>query len=177
LPGRPEKIQGSLAHEIDVQAVADRIVLKNHSPADVVMNRAMEVVHFRGRTAPYLEAAPVKPSMNVLKLARNGLALELRTLIGAVLKKDAPAQREGVSFNGDGHSRTLNLSVTPLGEKGSICCFVNTHRTMRPVWPGSAGSRRVSRRFARSPRESGCRGLSNGLHYQRKTRKGFAQLA
>jgi two-component system, chemotaxis family, CheB/CheR fusion protein len=119
LPGRPEKIQGSPAHEIDVQAEADRIVLKNHSPAGVVVNRAMEVVHFRGRTAPYLEPAPGKPSMNVLKLARNGLALELRTLIAAVLKKDAPAQREGVSFNGDGHSRTLNLSVTPLGEKGS----------------------------------------------------------
>lgn len=45
LPGRPEKIQGSPAHEIDVQAEVDRIVLKNHSPAGVVVNRAMEVVH------------------------------------------------------------------------------------------------------------------------------------
>ncbi len=102
-PRRGEKLQGSLEHEIDVQAEADRIVLKNHSPAGVVVNRAMEVVHFRGRTAPYLEPAPGKPSLNVLKLARNGLAIELRTLIGAAIKKDAPIQREGVSFNGNGH--------------------------------------------------------------------------
>ena len=117
-PRRGEKLQGSLEHEIDVQAEADRIVLKNHSPAGVVVNRAMEVVHFRGRTAPYLEPAPGKPSLNVLKLARNGLAIELRTLIGTAIKKDAPIQREGVSFNGNGHPRSLNLSVAPLGDKG-----------------------------------------------------------
>ena len=117
-PRRVEKLQSSLEHEIDIQAEADRIVLKNHSPAGVVVNRAMEVVHFRGRTAPYLEPAPGKPSLNVLKLARNGLAIELRTLIGAAIKKDAPVQREGVSFNGNGHPQILNLSVTPLGDKG-----------------------------------------------------------
>jgi two-component system CheB/CheR fusion protein len=54
-----------------------------------------------------------------LKLARNGLAIELQTLIGAAIKKDAPIQREGVSFNSNGHSRILNLSVTPLGDKGT----------------------------------------------------------
>ena len=117
-PRRGEKLQGSLEHEIDIQAEADRIVLKNHSPAGVVVNRAMEVVHFRGRTAPYLEPAPGKPSLNVLKLARNGLAIELRTLIGAAIKKDALILREGVSFNSNGHRRILNLSVTPLGDKG-----------------------------------------------------------
>jgi two-component system, chemotaxis family, CheB/CheR fusion protein len=118
-PNRPEKIRSSPKEEVDVQTEADRIVLKNHSPSGVVVNRAMEVVHFRGRTAPYLEPAPGKPSLNVLKLARNGLAIELRTLIAAAVKKDAPVQREGVSFSENGHPRILNLSVTPLGEEGS----------------------------------------------------------
>jgi len=117
--GRAEKIQSPQKDEIDVRAEADRIVLNNHSPAGVVVNRAMEVVDFRGRTAPYLEPAPGKPSLNILKLARNGLAIELRTLIGAAVKKNAPVQREGVFFNGNGHPRILNLSVTPLGDEGS----------------------------------------------------------
>jgi two-component system CheB/CheR fusion protein len=105
--------------EMDVQAEADRLVLKNHSPAGVVIDSNMEVAHFRGRTAPYLEAAPGKASLNVLKLARNGLAIELRTLISAAMKKYAPVKREGISFNGNGHSRILNLSVSPLGDKAS----------------------------------------------------------
>ncbi|HTV53947.1 MAG TPA: chemotaxis protein CheB, partial [Terriglobia bacterium] len=116
LSGHAERPRSPQEHEIDVQVEADRVVLKNHSPAGVVVNRAMEVIHFRGRTAPYLEQAPGKPSLNVLKLARNGLAVELRTLINAAIKKDAPIRREGVSFNGNGYARTLNLSVTPLGE-------------------------------------------------------------
>ena len=117
-PRTTEILQSSREHEIDIQAETDRIVLKDHSPAGVVVNRAMEVVHFRGRTAPYLEPAPGKPSLNVVKLARNGLAVELRTLIGAAIKRDTPVLRDGVSSNGDGHPRILNLSVTPLGDKG-----------------------------------------------------------
>ena len=114
---RAEKVIASREQEIDVQVEADRVE-RELSTAGVVMNGAMEVVHFRGRTSPYLEPAPGKPSLNVLKLARNGLAIELRTLIGAAIKKDAPIQRDGVAFDGDGHPRILNLSVTPLGDKG-----------------------------------------------------------
>jgi two-component system CheB/CheR fusion protein len=79
----------------------------------------MEVVQFRGRTTPYLEQAPGKPSLNVLKLARNGLGMELRTLIGAAKKKRASVRKDGVSFDGNGHRRVPNLSVSPLGEKGA----------------------------------------------------------
>ena len=101
-----------------MQAEADRVVLKHHSPVGVVINSAMEVVQFRGRTTPYLEPAPGKPSLNLLKLAQNGLALELRTLIAAARKKDIPVRKEGVPFDGNGQNRILDLSVTPLGEKG-----------------------------------------------------------
>jgi two-component system, chemotaxis family, CheB/CheR fusion protein len=39
------------------------------------VNKAMEVVQIRGRTTPYLEQSSGKPTLNVLKLARNGLAV------------------------------------------------------------------------------------------------------
>ncbi len=103
--------------EGDVQIEADRLVLKNYSPVGVVVNGALEVVQFRGRTSPYLEPAPGKPSLNVLKLARNELAVELRNLISAARKKNEPVKKEGISFGGNGHKRILNLSVSPLGKK------------------------------------------------------------
>jgi two-component system CheB/CheR fusion protein len=104
--------------ELEVHAEADRVVLKHYAPVGVVINSAMDVVQFRGRTTPYLEPAPGKPSLNLMKLARNGLALELRTLIGTARKKDIPVRKEGVPFDGNGQKRFLDLSVTPLGEKG-----------------------------------------------------------
>lgn len=94
-------------------------MLKNYAPAGVVVNASMEVVQFRGRTTPYLEQAPGKPSLNVLKLARNGLALELRSLIATAAKKGGLARKDGVAFESDGRKRILNLSVSPLAENSS----------------------------------------------------------
>ncbi len=129
----------SPGREIDVQAEADRLVLKSHAPVGVVINSAMEVVQFRGRTTPYLEPAPGKPSLNVLKLARNGLAIELRTLIGAAMKKNASVKKERVSFEGNGHKRILNISVSPLGEKssGDKRFFLILFADVTPQWTPS----------------------------------------
>ncbi|MFC5862814.1 chemotaxis protein CheB [Acidicapsa dinghuensis] len=118
--GQALKSQFNDKDELDVQAEADRLVLREHAPAGVVINRDMEVVQFRGQTTPYLAPPPGKPSMNVLKLARNGLAIELRALITAAAKKDAAVRKDSVAFDENGHKRTLNLSVTPLGEKGAV---------------------------------------------------------
>jgi two-component system CheB/CheR fusion protein len=103
----------------DVEAEADRVVLREHAPVGVVINREMEVVQFRGHTAPYLAPPPGRASLNVLKLARNGLAIELRAVITAATKKGEAARKDGIAFDENGHKRMLNLSVTPLGDKRS----------------------------------------------------------
>ena len=118
-PSGALKPQSSAKEDLDVQAEADRMVLKHHAPVGVVINSALEVVQFRGQTTPYLAPAPGKPSLNVLKLARNGLAVELRTLIDSARKKGVPVRQEGVPFDSNGHKRILKLSVMPLGEKGA----------------------------------------------------------
>jgi two-component system, chemotaxis family, CheB/CheR fusion protein len=100
-----------------VQVEADRVVLKHHAPVGVVVDEALDVIQFRGRTTPYLEPSPGKASFNVLKLARNGLGIELRTLIRSAKEKNAPVKQDGVVFDLDGHRRILILSVSPLGEK------------------------------------------------------------
>jgi two-component system CheB/CheR fusion protein len=113
------KSQPSDKDELDVQAEADRVVLREHAPVGVVINREMEVIQFRGHTTPYLAPPPGRPSLNVLKLARNGLAIELRALITAAMKKGGTARKDGIPFDENGHKRMLNLSVTPLGDKRS----------------------------------------------------------
>ncbi len=162
-PGKTLNSQDSARVELDIQSEADRAVLKDHAPVGVVINNAMEVVQFRGRTTPYLEPAPGKPSLNVLKLARNGLAVELRTLIGTAKKKGTPVRKDGVTFDGDGHKRVLNLSVLPLGEKEpeDKRFFVVLFDDVTPQWiPGrdaarsrikeSAGDKEELRRLKRA---------------------------
>lgn len=116
IPAKALQSESSDKSDLDIQVEADRVVLREHAPVGVVIDRDMEVVQFRGQTTPYLAPAPGKPSLNVLKLARNGLAIELRALIAAAAKNGETARKDGVAFNENGDKRMVNLLVTPLGD-------------------------------------------------------------
>ena len=90
----------------DFQKTADDILLSKYTPAGVVVNEELDIVHFRGRTGDYLEQFPGKPSHNLLKMARNGLAFELRNILHkakkggtTVVKENIPVEINGVLKN------------------------------------------------------------------------------
>ncbi len=66
------------------QKTADNFILDNYAPSGVVVNEAMEIVHFRGNTGKYLEQSSGKPTHNLLKLAKMGLSFELRNILHKV---------------------------------------------------------------------------------------------
>src|SRR6266849_1421824 len=147
--------KGSSEPEVDLQVEADRVVLKNYAPVGVVVNDAMEVIQFRGRTTPYLEPAPGKASLNVLNLARNELGVELRTLISSARKSGAPVKKDGVLFSGNAHKRILNISVSPLGKKGSSTNERHFLILFEDVTAyGMAGSEQVSERRTKKGAEN-----------------------
>jgi two-component system CheB/CheR fusion protein len=96
-----------------LQQEADRIVLKNHAPAGLVINGEMEILQFRGRTSAYVEPAPGRASLNLLKMARRGLTEELRKVINKALKKGS-ARVMDVPFQHNGRSKSVNIFVERL---------------------------------------------------------------
>lgn len=96
-----------------LQQEADRIVLKNHAPAGLVINGEMEILQFRGRTSAYVEPAPGRASLNLLKMARGGLAEELRKVINKALKKGS-ARIMDVPFRHNGRGKSVNIFVERL---------------------------------------------------------------
>src|SRR5262249_19403835 len=108
---QPERVVPKAAHTL--QQEADRIVLEHHAPAGLVINREMEIVHFRGRTSPYVEPAPGRATLDLLKMARGGLPEVLRSVINQAAKKGS-AQRKNVSFEHNGRGRSINIFVEQL---------------------------------------------------------------
>ena len=159
------RLQGAVEAAVDVHAEADLLVLKHYAPVGVVINSAMEVIQFRGRTTPYLEPAPGKASLNLIKLARNGLAIELRTLIIAAGKKGTPVKKAGVPFEDDGHRRVLDLSVSPLGEKTSAenRAFLVLFDDVTPQWISGPGTARQGKTKADAETNNGSRRLKQEL--------------
>ncbi len=71
----------------DLQRETDRL-LARFAPVSVVINAEMEILHFRGDTTPYLRPAPGRATLNLFKMARAGLDLELRTALSKAKKSE-----------------------------------------------------------------------------------------
>jgi two-component system CheB/CheR fusion protein len=98
----------------DIRKQADAVVLSQFAPAGVVVNSSMEILQFRGRTGPFLENNPGEASLNLLKMARQGLAVELRPLIAKATKQKRHAEKAGIQVRHDGRILTVNVKAIPL---------------------------------------------------------------
>jgi two-component system, chemotaxis family, CheB/CheR fusion protein len=104
---------------VDIQREADRILLGRFAPATVLVNEDMEILQFRGHTGLFLEPAPGLASFNLLKMAREGLFMELRTAIQKARKQGVSIRREGIFLKSNGGSREISLEVMPIKSSGT----------------------------------------------------------
>ncbi len=96
----------------DFQKDADDILLSQYTPASVIVNDQLDIVQFRGSTGDFLEPSPGRASLNVLKMARDGLSFELRNALQKSKKTNKPFSKEGIQLN-NGKS-LVTIEVIPL---------------------------------------------------------------
>ncbi|MBI2821207.1 MAG: PAS domain-containing protein [Acidobacteria bacterium] len=108
----PQRVSGW--GESELQKEIDRVVLNRYGPPGVLINQNMEILKFRGDTSPYLVAAPGTPSLQVLKMARPGLAPPLRSAIEHAKKLGAIVYRKGLRLQHGAQSRSFDLEVIPI---------------------------------------------------------------
>jgi len=105
--------------DMDLGKEADQIVLSRFSPPGVLINSSFDILQFRGRTGPFLEQPPGHATLNLLKMAREGLALDLRAAIHQAKKLGAPIRKTGVRVPGNSSAPEVTLEVTPLIDKSA----------------------------------------------------------
>src|SRR6266567_1699490 len=98
---------------------ADLLILNQYAPSAVLVNENFEILHFRGHTGPYLEPSPGVASLNLLKMAREGLLMSLRSSLEIARKKNVVARKESVRVEANGTPRFVNLHVAPVKVPGS----------------------------------------------------------
>ena len=99
----------------DPQRDAERTLLARYVPAGVLVNSELEVLQFRGETGLYLTPAPGKASLNVLKMAREGLLVSLRALLQRARKEEAVQSERNVRVRTNGGVSDVALTVLPVG--------------------------------------------------------------
>jgi two-component system CheB/CheR fusion protein len=80
----------------EAQKEFDKRLLTQFAPATVFVNGDMEVIHIRGNVNRYLTLATGRASLSLLKMAREGLAVELRNAIGRAKREKSPVSRKNL---------------------------------------------------------------------------------
>ena len=99
---------------LELQKELDRVLLANYAPAAVLVSNDFELLQSRGDTSPYLKVPDGKPSLNLLKMAREGLGFELRNAAAAVKQQKSPYKKDGIQIKSGGRTRNIRIEVTPL---------------------------------------------------------------
>lgn len=120
----PVTAEDSAGNYLEVQKEFDRRLLSQYVPATVFVNEQMEIIHTRGNVERYIKLAPGRASLNLLKMAREGLAVELRNALNRAKKDNAVVGKRSLQIKngndtGAGSSqeegaRVVNFDVIPL---------------------------------------------------------------
>ncbi len=143
-PQRPEADPNPL----EFQKEFDRRLLAHYVPPAVFVNEDLEIVHTRGKFDRYFKMPPGRPSLNILKMALDDLALPLQNAIVAAKKENRPVRRKGVFVSatngkkGAASDEVVSFEVTPLQSGLNEACLMIVFLEEAPLWShGKSGSR------------------------------------
>ena len=139
----------------EAQKEFDRRLLTQYAPATVFVNEEMEIIHTRGNVDRYLKLAAGRASLSLMKMAREGLLIELRNAISRAKKENAVVGKRNLHIkNGDGNgtgegvpastaNRLVNFDVIPvtLGNSKELY-FMIVFQEAPPERPREASTRR-----------------------------------
>jgi two-component system CheB/CheR fusion protein len=112
----------------EAQKEFDRQLLTHHSPAVAFVNDDLEIVHTRGNVSRYLKLSPGRPSLSIVKMAREGLLYDLQNAIIRARKENKPVRKQKVQIKGGN------------GNGGSDSAHESTHRVSFDVVPMRIGN-------------------------------------
>ena len=99
-----------------LQQIADRKVLERYGPPGVLVNENLDVLQFRGRVGMFLEPMPGTASLNLMKLVRPDLLIELRSAVEKAQGDSGQAEARNVTLRSGEAVRSLHIEVIPIHE-------------------------------------------------------------
>ena len=93
---------------------ADRLILARYAPPGVVVNRALQIVQFRGNPGACLAPASSVPGHELLKMLREELLGPVKAALARADQEEGPVREEGVRMKSNGDFRELAVEVMAL---------------------------------------------------------------
>ncbi len=117
--GKPRALDAP-GHEKVLQSEVSRAILDRYAPPGVVIDSELQIVQFRGQTGAFLEPAPGEASLNILKMAREGLLHGLRSGLQAARTQRTAVRKTGLYVKAGRAWTPVTLDIVPLTTAGRL---------------------------------------------------------
>ncbi len=117
-PGKPAPAV-TVERPAALGALAEKKLLRDYSPAAVVVNRELEVVHFPSETGDFLEPPLGAATLNLIKMAREELRPALRSVSYQAFQEKRKIAASGITLSHGGRQRRLQITADPLSDHQS----------------------------------------------------------
>jgi two-component system CheB/CheR fusion protein len=104
----------------EAQKEFDRRLISEFSPAAAFVNEDLEIVHTRGNISRYLKLTPGRASLNILRMVREGLLIDLRNALGRAKKENTTVRKQNVTTKIDGDN---GGAASPYAKKTRLVDF------------------------------------------------------
>ncbi len=99
----------------DMDREVELLLLHRYVPASVLVNKDLEIVRFMGPTAPFLAPSAGRATLSLLKMVRDDLAYELRSLLKKARSESIPMRKGGIPMHLNNALQNVSLEVVPCG--------------------------------------------------------------
>jgi two-component system CheB/CheR fusion protein len=91
-----------------------RTLLTHYSPVGALVNERGDILYLLGRTGRYLEPTPGEASLNIFRMAREGLRGDLTITLHRAMSQGISAHQAGLRVKSDETFTTVDLTVLPV---------------------------------------------------------------
>lgn len=147
----------------ELQKGIERIIQAKYSPDGVVVNGELQILQFRGHTAPYLDPTPGEATFNLLRMVKQSLVVPLRRALQKASEGDSLVREGRATVDIDGHAEEIALEVSPIitgdgTERYFLIVFnrnarATPNRSIEAVEPGEQSDIQVMQRELDETRE------------------------
>lgn len=97
-----------------LRELTERLLLQRYAPVGALVSERGEILYLHGRTGRFLEPPPGEASLNILKMAREGLRHDLVTALYKAVTHQQQVCHPGLRVKTNGDFTTVTLTVVPV---------------------------------------------------------------
>ncbi len=109
---------------VDIGKDMGKLMLSRYVHPGVVVNKNMVIVQFFGVTSPYLEPITGKASLNILRIIRDDLVIDLKSLLQESQKTEKIASKDGIRIYNKKVVQEITIEVVPKKIAGGLFFLV-----------------------------------------------------